>query len=256
MLTSSPRSAPPSASASIVRTSRVNTITRRGPDFHSSTRRRAVATSSNRASISGGSPRPYSSCSHLDSASSSATTTIMSGCSRDPQPTTTCPWIRRSSTRNRRTGMTSELHGCTHDPGTSLLEEPRDQLLDGKMAVHHEFQQERQIHAADHHHIRPPRAQASRGEATAPTRQVGEDDDRTAVQPRLHRPFETLGREATVAQRLQNILANVADPPDRVDQPLGQGTVSQNDPAGRRRLTHSPPPGSPAPAAWPPGAAG
>src|SRR5690606_28606208 len=108
-----------------------------------------------------------------------STTTIRSGCRCVPQPTVTCPWINRSSTRSRTMGIFLRASGSRRagaaligrapaggltaalDAGGRVADgwaAPRQQALDQlgwrQVAMQHEVQEHREVQAPDDDDLR------------------------------------------------------------------------------------------------------
>src|SRR5687767_9434029 len=94
-----------------------------------------------------------------------------SGC---PHPTTTCPWMRRSSMR--KSSMATRRAPRDDECGAPLVGGVLGGLDGRGVAMEHEVEQRGEIRPRDDHGRRTLALQSPSGHCAAPRWQVGEDD--------------------------------------------------------------------------------
>src|SRR5687768_8567753 len=94
-----------------------------------------------------------------------------------PHPTTTWPWMRRSSTRSSTIGISRLLHAGAVDPTPTLLHQARHELREGHLAMEDEVDENGEIHAADDGRLGARPRELAGGEGAASAAEVGEDDE-------------------------------------------------------------------------------
>src|SRR5688572_24021050 len=122
--------------------------------------------------MSGGTPIRYSSCSQSLAATSSSTRTMKRRSSGCPHPTTTWPWISRSSMRYRSSATLRSNHDKC---GPALLGGVRHGLGIAGFGVERKVEQGREVRAHHHGKGRLFALDTASGHRAASRRQVGED---------------------------------------------------------------------------------
>src|SRR5688572_25361975 len=147
---------------------------------------------------------------------SSSTTTMRFGCS-SAHPTTTCPWIKRSSTRNSTMLIRLEALRRTVDGYASLIQQERDELVERQLTPHHELQKNGEIDARNDNQVLTLLHTTPRREATASALQIGKDNRRHAACHLAHLLRECIRPQSTIAQRPQEIAIHAGDVVHGVD---------------------------------------
>jgi hypothetical protein len=122
--------------------------------------------------------------------------------------------------------------------------------------VHHEIDEQRQVHATDDGGVRPVPGQPAGGEAAAAGLEVGEDDRGPTFERRGDAAGQLVRRALAVRDRDEDTLLRAGDVAHRRDQAVRHVAMGDDDAAHSGCFTHSPLPDNPAPAASLPGAAG
>jgi hypothetical protein len=119
-------------------------------------------------------------------------------------------------------GMRSNLRARTGYPCATLFDEPLDQLRERKVAMKDEVEQNGKIRPAHHGSIRPLQRHPARGEGAAPAPQICEEDGGRVADRIVQRGDQSLRPARLIGQRLQYILLEAGDLPNRRDQSRGQ----------------------------------